>query len=367
MRTNDKINFEAPSNVDNGTGDGRIQSSVSNIYQSQFQEYEGEQFGVDEGPSRESTDNSTYEPLDVIQHVVRFQKLDLYENLNKENTNEKRETLPLHTEQIAVSQSQPVSYTFPEKSSTQNQDPLGTECNETTQTITLDNNETEKDVKSISSSSINGTTTEPDAGADPPSLHDPLTLLDPSPLHIYLDLVNEEPSHEPTDNSAGGFQNSYQVISKDVGAISKDNNYEKEQLLQPPPVSTNLKEIISPVEEDYDYINEYDKIPIGGHGSFMDEGMQCGVHGQTGRPLPVIPIDTYERLNLSTFNSSTRVPRISILNAKIILILTLIIFGVAAVVTTTVVLTNPNYGTVGKRLVHIDLINILHRLILRPI
>jgi len=367
MKTNDNNNFEASSNLDNGTDDVGIQTQEL---------------------------ISTNKPLDMITKVMKSHKFDPYENLDKDV---RRERLPLHAEQMPTTPHLLVSNISQEKGTTQTHESLGMECNETSRTIILDEDHTENDVKRLAGSSLNGTSTELDAEVDPPSLHEHpplydlpplplyLALIDdeppyepsdglsnPPPLSIYLAVLDEQPPHEPsdvvsdptliplylalideepchkiTDSTAGVVTNSYEEISKDLEGRAKDNYYEKELLWDFPfVVSANLDKRNS-VGEDYDTINEYDYI--------RGIGEQCGVHGPRSRPLPVVPFDIYEPLNLSNINDSSR-PIMSrkrrILIGKISLVLTvLVLFVVTAVVPIVVVLNNANHhGNVGKLL-----------------
>jgi len=172
-------------------------------------------------------------------------------------------------------------------------------------------------------------------------------MLDPPRSAVYLDLVNETSSYEPTGYIPPVVPSSYQGLSTDIEARCIATTDE----LFYSSVSASLNAIVSSaVGQEYDYINKYDDVLVD-HEPLMAEGEQRGIITPPTRPLSVTPLEIHEPLNIINANAVSR--RRCILTCKILLALTAFVITVGTtVVVYTVVLNTTNNKGVGKLLGH---------------
>jgi len=116
----------------------------------------------------------------------------------------------------------------------------------------------------------------------------------------------------------------------------------------------------SAVGDEYDQINEYDYIDTG-HQPLPTMGMQRDTGSPTSRPLPTIPLTSYEPLNFVATKRTASSKRVS--RRKMFLtfgicgvVIVLIVAVVIAVAVTLSVLNNPNDESIGKLQFYIILI-----------
>jgi len=324
---------------------------------------------------------SHYEPLDVLTLVDRSQTINHYEDLNNDVWNDifplpvKKIQKSLSPNQLDVSkevdcrsplyryeelnndvwndifpcnykstpkiQLQPSFHISQVKDTAKTNYLLSSECSETRQTL-LDNDQSQNEDNCISSSllSVRGTV--------------PVGVMGSPPLH--LNLVDKVKSLERAHYTALVVTNSYKNSSGDsethLSYQLPDNECETKEFCYSRPSSRSLKIMMtSAVGVDYDYITEDDKSPTA-------VGVQCSGHSQTGRPLPGVPFDIYEALDLSKRNEnniqSLLTHRTCVFIGKCVSILTVVVvFVIIAVVTTRAVLINPNDKTPSKFFVDI--------------
>jgi len=148
------------------------------------------------------------------------------------------------------------------------------------------------------------------------------------------------------------------ISSSDVNTVTPNN------VAHPPVLNVyldHLDETASAHGDEYDIIDEYDYIPVS-HQPRNTEEKECGLHNQTNRPLPVIPLSLYEPLNTNADISNGRriaSRRICILITKIFLILTALVavFVTGGVIT---MLLAKVVDHKGKLFVHCFVSNIVH-------